>query len=144
MNRILVLISAILLSSCVNVETLQRHSLPQPLPNKALIYFYREGRFEGSAVGYHIFEAGQELGSMRNGSFFYVYATPGGHIYELHVPLSSPIQRRVTVAAGKTYYLQGGFYVGALSSNLTFNVMNEQDGAAALDHLQMMNANSTR
>jgi hypothetical protein len=87
-----------------------------------------------------VFEAGHELGSMRNGSFFYIYATPGEHVYELHVPLAVPIQRRVTFAAGKTYYLQGGFYVGAISSNLTFSVMNEQEGASALDHLRMMNS----
>ncbi len=140
MNKFLVCLFAILLGSCVNVETIQHHTLPQVRPDKALIYFYREGRFEGSAVGYHIFESGQELGSMRNGSFFHIYAVPGEHIYELHVPLSSAIQRRINVVAGKTYYLQIGLYVGGFSSNLTFNVMNDQDGAAALDHLSMTNS----
>lgn len=124
----------------MNVETVQHHNLPLPRSDKALVYFYREGRFEGGGTGYHIFEDGRELGSMSNGSFFYVYATPGEHVYELHVPLAMPIQRRVALAAGNTYYLQGGFYAGAISANLTFSVMNEQEGAAALDHLKMRDA----
>ena len=37
---------------CVDTETVQHHALPQPRPDKALVYFYRERQLEGGGVGF--------------------------------------------------------------------------------------------
>ncbi len=52
-------------------------------PGKALIYFYRESHFGGGGLHFHVEEAGDEIGTLPNGTYFHAIVDPGKHTFAL-------------------------------------------------------------
>ena len=84
----------------------------QPPAGYGQIVFFRPSKFVGMAVGFKVREAGNELGLMKNGSYFVVAATPGRHEYEVHSEAKDILP--VEVEAGEVYYVSGSLSMGVM------------------------------
>ena len=100
---------SLLLPGCVS-GTRHASIYPYPDPGKGLVYFFRESHFVGALGSYNIYEGKQILGPMKNGSYFFVQATPGEHTYSGPDAWASSLT--INVEAGQTYYVSCSVEVG--------------------------------
>jgi hypothetical protein len=82
----------------------------QPPAGYGQIVFFRPSKFVGMAVGFKVREAGEELGLMKNGSYFVIAATPGRHEYEVY----SEAKDILPVEVGEVYYVSGSLSMGVM------------------------------
>ena len=52
-----------------------------PPDGKALVVFFRPGKFVGAAIGFKVREGEKELGKLRNSKYFVATVEPGAHVY---------------------------------------------------------------
>lgn len=125
------------LSSCASVEQEAVPSRPdRPKSGKALVIFYRERHFAGSAMGYDILDNGVKIGGLSNGSYFVYQASPGSH--RLSAVGAATDEKVTRVEAGKTYYIRGevqvGLFVEIGRPHLT--LVTQEEGANAIKDLR--------
>ncbi|RME97575.1 MAG: DUF4410 domain-containing protein [Alphaproteobacteria bacterium] len=73
----------------------------EPKDDRALVYFIREPRFQGSARTMFLYADETFLGVLDNNSYTYAYVEPGKHIFWLNW---ARISDEVELAAGEVYY----------------------------------------
>jgi hypothetical protein len=98
----------------------------QPVEQKALIYFYRPNRFEGSATNPELYVDGVKAGRLHNGESLSLYVTPGPH--RLHSQ-GNPVNVDVDAKAGETYHVRYDVSVGFLKERANIELVNPQDAA---------------
>jgi hypothetical protein len=84
-----------------------------PGPGKALVVFFRPGKFVGAAVGFKVRENDVELGKLRNGNYFAIEVEPGQHSYVVHSETKDVTT--IEAEAGETYFLSGSISMGIMA-----------------------------
>jgi hypothetical protein len=106
---LVVVLLAIALTGCeiaARVKTTGKYEgLANKDPSKGQIFVYRESAFAGAANQYDVMLNGKLVGSLPNGSFFSVPATPGQTKIEPRTLTSFGLGKgtSVNVEAGKSY-----------------------------------------
>ncbi len=129
--------AVLLLGGCNDSPDYRAYRLPAPTGSRALVCFYRDRKYEGSGVAYHIRDEGREVGVLNAGRFFYVNVTPGEHEFESHGFISKAGRAYLYAKAGQTYYVKADFATGLLAAELTLNIMNEDEGRSMLHRLKL-------
>lgn len=84
--------------------------LTTPKSNQALIYFFRESQFTGSAMSYYIHDGNKVIGGIRSGTFFPYHIEPGKHTFWGETEDKAFIT--IDIDAKNTYYISCGVEVG--------------------------------
>ena len=109
--------------------SVQTVSAVQPVhvaPAKALVFFYRPNRFEGSGTNPEVYVDGQKAGRLHNGESLSVYVTPGQHVIHSQ---GNPVNVYVDAKAGETYDVRYDVSVGFLKERANLSLVNPQDAA---------------
>lgn len=109
-------------------------SQPQISDTQALVYFYRPGKFTGSAVNYYINDNVVPVGALKSGSFFYYLANPGNHVFWSETEEKSSVH--ISAIAGETYYVEGGVRMGMWIGVPSLTLVPEQVGKNAIQKLK--------
>lgn len=80
-------------------------SIPVP-DGKALVYFYRESHFAGGGLTFHLSEAGNELGTLPNGTYLHTLVDPGTHAFVLTTWGTDDDPCPLQVMSGETRYVE--------------------------------------
>lgn len=99
----------------------------QAVQQKALVYFYRPNRFEGSGSNPELYVDGEKAGHLHNGESISFYVTPGHH--RLHSQ-GNPVNVDIDAKAGETYHVRYDVNVGFLKERTAITLVNPQDAAA--------------
>ena len=129
-----VLFGTLLFSGCASVSKQATNQFPEPKPDKALIYFYREAKMVGAMISYNIRHNEQIIGALANGTYFYYEVEPGTHTFIANTEAKS--SRTLTVEAGKTYYVAGRVEMGVLAGRPALSIENEQEAKSVLPTLK--------
>jgi hypothetical protein len=105
-----------------------RHTLAQPEPGKALIYFIQETG-AGNCLGLCVSRIGLDgawVGAFRRNSYFSVSVDPGEHHACMNLQSGTPLGNlvafaHVTAEAGKVYYLGTQAFVRTSTTRLEMN-----------------------
>jgi len=125
-----------LVSGCVSGSIQKEKIYPEPEQGKGLVYFYRERKFVGGAVGYNIKEGDTVIGAIKNGTYFFVQATPGTHTYTAATEASTA--RTITIEAGKTYYFECGVDIGVFAGRPAMKIANSEEARSVLPNLKYL------
>ncbi len=98
----------------------------QATQQKALVYFYRPNRFEGSGTNPELYVDGVKVGHLHNGESLSMYVTPGHH--RLHSQ-GNPVNVDVDAKAGETYHVRYDVNVSFLKERASITLVNAQDAA---------------
>ncbi|MGA8034783.1 MAG: DUF2846 domain-containing protein [Candidatus Acidiferrales bacterium] len=119
-----------------SLQTVAAVQPARPVEQRALVYFYRPNRFEGSATNPELYVDGQKAGHLHNGESLSVYVTPGHH--RLHSQ-GNPVNVDVDAKAGETYDVRYEVSVGFLKERASIELVNPQ--AAASETAQITHQN---
>jgi hypothetical protein len=121
------------MSGCASVTKQATNIYPEPKPDKGLVYFFRESRFEGSAVSYNIKENEQVIGAVADGTYFFVFCEPGYHTYTASTEADS--SRVIFVKAGGTYFINCGIKGGMVAARPSLHIASEAEARSILPDL---------
>jgi len=119
-----------LLGGCVTGTIQETKVYPEPEPGKGLVYFFRERKMAGGAVAYNIQENGEVIGAIKNGTYFFVQATPGTHTYSASTEATK--SRTIEVEAGQTYYIECGVDLGFFAGQPSLKIVIEDEALSVL------------
>ena len=101
--RSLALLFILALAGCAAVDKESTPATPdRPLPGKALVIFYRPGRYVGWARGLEVTDGDKIIGDLSNGSYFVYQAAPGSHRFIVNGHDEDTVA--YTLAPNQTYY----------------------------------------
>jgi len=92
-------------------------------PDKALVYFIRTSRFNGSARTQYLYADQTFLGVIRNASYSFAYVDPGEHLLWTNW---TRVTKEVELVAGQTYYVDVW---------LTIAIVDEARGKALIEEV---------
>jgi len=89
------------LSACTHliIENPVLSEMPQARDDAALVYFFKRGSYYNYAKNHYVFDNGEFLGAVKDGSFFFANLAPGVHDFRC---------LKMRLRAGQTYYLVVG------------------------------------
>ena len=105
-------------------------AIPEVVPDKGLVVFYRPRRMTGAAITYSVDHANGTLGILTNGGVLYKYFEPGHHTFYSQVLSGDTVI--IEVAAGQVYFVQGLVKLGVAVGRPNFKRVDEQTGRAAV------------
>lgn len=108
-------------------------SIPEAVPDKGLVVFYRPRRMTGAAITYSVDHANGTLGILTNGGVLYKYFEPGHHTFYSQVLSGDTVI--IEVEAGKAYFVQGLVKLGVAVGRPNFKRVDEATGRAAVSGL---------
>ncbi len=90
-----------ILSACTPliVEYPVLNEMPQARDDAALVYFFKRSSYHNTARNHHVFNNGEFLGAVKDGSFFFAHLASGIHDFRC---------LKMGLRAGQTYYLVVG------------------------------------
>lgn len=89
------------------------NGIAAPPDGMGQIVFFRPSKMMGAALGFIVRENGEELGKLRNGTYFVHTTTPGQHSYVVHSEAKDVMN--IEVEAGETYYVSGSLGMGVIA-----------------------------
>lgn len=139
LNRLLVVISLLLLSACASVPmgdaqkdaTYKTFSAPL---NTAGVYIYRNENF-GAALRMDVLVDGQTIGQSAAKTYFYVDVPPGKHTFMSKSENEDTLT--LDLVAGKLYYVWQEVKMGLLYARTKLNLMTETEGKAGVLECQL-------
>jgi hypothetical protein len=108
-------------------------SVPEIVPDKGLVVFYRPKRMAGAAITFSVDHVDGSLGILKNGAVLYKYFDPGAHTFYSQVISGDSIM--ISVEAGKVYFVQGLTRMGVVAGRPRFTQVDEATGRAAAEKL---------
>ena len=105
-------------------------SIPEVVPDKGLVVFYRPRRMTGAAITFSVDHAQGSLGILKNGSVLYKYFEPGQHTFCSQVLSADSVM--INVEPGKAYFVQGLAKMGVAVARPSFRQVDEATGRAAV------------
>lgn len=119
-------------------DTAPVQSLPAgisaPPEGMGQIVFFRESKMMGAAIGFIVREGEQELGKLRNATYFVHTTTPGQHSYVVHSEAKDVMN--IEVEAGETYYVSGSLSMGVLAGRPNLSPSSQDAFVAASKKLK--------
>ena len=109
-------------------------TIGKPADGKAMVVFFRPGKFLGAAVGFKVREKGVELGKLRNSNWFAIEVDPGAHEYVVHSEAKDVTN--IEAEAGETYFLSGSIGMGVLAGHPNLSPSDAAAFQAALPKLK--------
>lgn len=131
MRSLLVLV---LLGGCVMERVYPEYA--DSYEGSARIFFYRNARGLGLGVMPRVFDAGETIGVVRNGTYFLYVARPGWH--EFYVRGETKSARRIFVEAGKSYYFSVEIRLGLLVPQVDLRAETAEEGEGAIYNLNYL------
>jgi hypothetical protein len=109
-----------------------QHTLAQPEPGKALIYFVQETGAGNCLLGACVTRIGLDgawVGAFKHNSYFSVSVDPGQHHACMNVQSYTPLGKQVafahiTAEAGKVYYLRTQAFVRTSTTRLEIDLID--------------------
>jgi hypothetical protein len=123
----------IVIAGCATVNRQAKQVFPPQPDDKGLVYFYRERHFVGGGISFNVKENKNILGPAGNGTYFFVIAEPGSHVYEASTEVTSTAV--ITVEAGKTYYVKCSVEMGAFVGRPCLTIVAPEEGKIRLPSL---------
>ena len=108
------------------ISPVKSAELPRLEDGKGLVVFYRLGKFGGGAIRFNLNYAEGFMGQLLNDTWLYKSVEPGAHTFWSQAISQDSI--RISVEAGKTYYIKGVVKMGVLAGRPTFLQVSEQEG----------------
>lgn len=105
-----------------------------PPAGKALVVFFREHKFAGSAIRYKVREGETELGKLSSGTYFVAAVDPGQHTYVVHSEAKDITN--IEAEAGETYFLIGTVTMGFMAGHPNLSPSDATAFEAALPKLK--------
>lgn len=105
-------------------------SIPEVVPDKGLVVFYRPRRMTGAAITFSVDHVQGSLGILTNGSVLYKYFEPGQHTFYSQVLSGDSVM--INVEAGRAYFVQGLAKMGVAVARPGFMQVDEATGRAAI------------
>ncbi|MDF3029681.1 MAG: hypothetical protein K0R03_239 [Moraxellaceae bacterium] len=87
--------------------------LGKPAAGKGQVVFFRPPKFTGAVISFKVREDKQELGVLKNSSYFVADVAPGKHTYVVHSEAKDKLT--LEVEEGEVYYVEGGITMGLLA-----------------------------
>nr|MBP6751121.1 DUF2846 domain-containing protein [Xanthomonadaceae bacterium] len=119
----------------------------QPAPAEALpegisappegmgqIVFFRPSKMLGAAIGFIVREGEEELGKLRNATYFVHATAPGQHSYVVHSEAKDVMN--IEVEAGETYFVSGSLSMGVLAGRPNLSPSDQSTFEAAAKKLK--------
>jgi hypothetical protein len=107
----------------------QQHPMPDPSPDKAMIYVIRPTMF-GNKVQTKLAVNGEWKGANRGDNYFYFELDPGEYSFCSQAENRSLLT--LNVEAGKTYYLQQKIQVGFMKARNKLVALDSEEGKKGL------------
>ena len=130
----LTLASLLMAAGCASVRFEDLPDLPQPVEDKALVFFYRDSSFKGGALTYQVHEEERLIGALRSGTFFYHYSEPGQRTYWGQTTIRQSLV--LDVAAGETYFIKGDISMGVFAGHPRLTVVEPERAKSSIAKLQ--------
>jgi hypothetical protein len=136
MNKFLMVVLCALTllgAGCAGINVAKEKTLATPQKGLSAVYFYRESSFQGSLINWSVWENKQQptqIGALKNGSYFYVYLSPGEHTFFANKNAES--SSTITLKPGQNYYFQVRLDMGAISSRMKLAEVTENEGLRAI------------
>ena len=108
-------------------------TVPEVVPGKGLVVFYRLRRMTGAAITFSVDHVDGTLGMLRNGSMLYKYCQPGQHTFYSQVLSGDSVT--INVEPGKAYFVQSVARMGVAVARPGFTHVDEATGRAAVTGL---------
>jgi hypothetical protein len=139
LNRLLTLISLLLLSACASVpmgdaQKDATHKTFSASTNTAGVYLYRNENF-GAAIRMDVLVDGQTIGQSAAKTYFYVDLPPGKHSFISKSENEDTLT--LDLMAGKLYYIWQEVKMGILYARTKLNLMTETEGKAGVLECQL-------
>jgi len=98
------------------------------------IVFFRPSKMLGAAIGFIVREGEEELGKLRNATYFVHATTPGQHSYVVHSEAKDVMN--IEVEAGETYFVSGSLSMGVLAGRPNLSPSDHSTFEAAAKKLK--------
>ena len=139
LNRLLILISLLLLSACASVpmgdaQKDATHKAFRASPNTAGVYIYRNENF-GAAIRMDVLVDGQTIGQSAAKTYFYVDLAPGKHTFMSKSENEDTLT--LDLVAGNLYYIWQEVKMGLLYARTKLNLMTETVGKSGVLECQL-------
>jgi hypothetical protein len=118
----------------------QGNIYPEPLPGKALVYFYKELQWDG--VTYYVWDNDKKIGAAGGGYYFFYHADPGERFFWAETEVKRFLPFRVE--AGKTYFIHMSWEIGFWAGHPVFARVPEQIGYQAIRGMKYATVQDTQ
>jgi len=132
-SRTSVCITFLFLFSVCSTALLAQDSL-------AIVYFYREGKFAGSFVGYDVMHNGTTIGRIKSNSVF-TYQSKGG-LQTFMATTEGASSMKIELAPGNTYFIECGLGVGVMVGRPTFRQATNTEARKKIEKINSVVANA--
>lgn len=106
----------------------------------ATVYFYRDGKFAGSFVGYDVWHNGAVIGRIKSNSVMVYRCSPGDQTFKAATEGETSI--KLDVVAGRTYFIECSLAVGALVGRPVFRQAFAADAKKEISEIDVAMASS--
>ena len=110
------------------------NGMTAPPEGMGQIVFFRPSKMMGAALGFIVRENDQELGKLRNATYFVHTTTPGQHSYVVHSEAKDVMN--IEVEAGETYYVSGSLGMGVIAGRPNLSPSDQAAFVAASKKLK--------
>ena len=124
----------VIASGCAAVHVQEKNLYPEATDGKAIVYFFRESKFAGSAVSYYIYLDDEKIGALANGTYFFKEFDPG--TYTFLAKTEAADQVTLTVEADRTYYIKGEVDMGFFAGHPDLTIAHGQEAKSELPGLK--------
>lgn len=114
--------------------------LAQAQDTLATVYFYRDGKFAGSFVGYDVWHNGAVIGRIKSNSVVAYRCQPGPQTFKAATEGETSI--KLDIRAGQTYFIECGVAIGALVGRPVFRQAFSTEARKAISEIDAAAANS--
>jgi hypothetical protein len=114
-------------------ETAATATIPEAVPDKGLVVFYRPKKTAGSVIRFSVDYAGGSMGTLGNGTMLYRYFEPGQHQFWSQVIAQDALS--LSVEAGRVYFVAAAVRMGIYAGRPKFTVVDDATGRSAVAKL---------
>ena len=122
------------LAACATLQYAETNVYPEPIADKALVYFYRVSKFTGSGLQFRIHDGEKRIGAVGNRSYFYYLAEPGEHRFWSTTEARDELI--ITLEPNETYYTSVEARWGAFVGRPRLTVEHQLEGVSRVKQLR--------
>lgn len=133
---LLSMLLTVLISACAtmpgfkNFHTLTPPRSIEPMTGKSVVYFTRPDRHVGQSVLYYIYDNGERIGGVKSPSWFYVYISPGRHVFTAGTEAETKLL--LDAEEGREYFIRCGVEWGVIMGRPTMELTTRDNSMAVI------------